>query len=211
MVPYPDPKVDSVSFQGVTYSVATPDGRAAAVGSYVRAGAALFARTGFRNLRLDGFYWLAENVSARDTATVTRSAAEVHRAHVRFLWIPYYFALGQERWRQLGFDEAWLQPNFFFDPKVPLDRLDSAAAHAGRLDLGVEVEFNAKMFTDPPRFAGRLDPYLDMLMASPALRHRSIAVYDGQGALVRLSRSTVPGERALYSRLVHALTTRDSR
>jgi len=205
MIPYPEPKVDSVVFQGTTYSMRSPDGRAGAVGGYARAATALFEQSRFSHLRLEGFYWLAENVGAIDTATVVRSAAQVHKIKKRLLWIPYYFALGQDRWRQLGFDEAWLQPNYFFDVKVPRDRLDSAARHAQREDLGIEIEFNAKLLTDSLH-SERLEPYLDMLMAVPALRRRSLALYDGQGALLRLSRATTPAERALYARLVRVLT-----
>jgi hypothetical protein len=210
MVPYPEPTVDSVNFWGATYSTTTPEGRAASVASYVRAATVLFARAGFRHLRLDGFYWLAENVAPRDTATVIRFAAEVHRAHLRLLWIPYYFALGQDQWRHLGFDEAWLQPNYFFHVDVAPGRLDSAASRAQQEHLGVEVEFNSEMFSDS-QYARRLDPYLDMLMAYPALRQRSIAIYDGQGALVRLSQATTPEDRALYARFVRVLTARDER
>ena len=210
MIPYPEPNEDSIAFLGHWYSTRSAEGRAAAVGAYVRVATAQFARMRFAHVRLDGFYWLAENVGARDTAAVIAAAKEVHRSHVRMLWIPYYFALGQDRWRQLGFDEGWLQPNYFFKADVPSDRLDSAAIHAQREDLGVEIEFNSKMFSDP-RYASRLDPYLDMLMAYPALQRRTIAIYDGQGALIRLSRSTAPEDRAQYARLVRALTARDER
>lgn len=210
MIPYPEPNEDSVAFLGHWYSTRSAEGRAAAVGAYVRAATAQFERMRFAHVRLDGFYWLAENVGTRDTAAVIGAAKEVHRAHMRMLWIPYYFALGQDRWRHLGFDEGWLQPNYFFKVDVPPGRLDSAAIHAQHEDLGVEIEFNSKMFSDP-RFAGRLDPYLDMLRAYPALRRRTIAIYDGQGALIRLSRSTAPEDRAQYARLVRALTARDER
>jgi uncharacterized protein DUF4855 len=209
MIPYPEPKEDTLRFAREWYSLRTNAGRVAAASAYVREATSRVRAARFRHLRLDGFYWLSENVAAADTATVKGVAAAVHGEHLRFLWVPYYFALGQGRWRALGFDEAWLQPNYFFDTTVAASRLDSAAAHAQAEGLGIEVEFNAKLMANA-RYAGRLDPYLNMLTTSAALRNRPVVIYDGQGELIYLSRSNDAPARALYERLVKALTARDT-
>jgi Domain of unknown function (DUF4855) len=70
--------------------------------------------------------------------------------------------------------------------------------------MGLEVEFDGRMFSDS-RFADRLAPYLATLERAPDLRARSIAIYEGAGALVRLSRSNDLRYRALYRRLVAVL------
>jgi len=209
MIPYPEPKEDTLRFLGTMYRLNTDAGRTAAAGAYVREVQSRFAQAQFRNLRLDGYYWLSENIRPADTATVIGVASEIHRERKRFLWVPYYFALGKERWRELGFDEAWLQPNFFFSLQVSQLRLDSAARQATALAMGVEVEFNSKIYSDPAYY-DRLGPYLSLLESSPALRRRSIVVYEGQGALIHLSRSSLLRDRAIYYRLVQTLTLSDS-
>jgi hypothetical protein len=118
-----------------------------------------------------------------DAAVVRRVAQAVHARGLRFLWIPYYDAEGWERWHALGFDEAWVQPNYFFNRDVPASRLDSAAARAVRRGMGLEIEFDGRLLATPG-FGDRLGPYLEVLRRYPQLAARSLAVYDGGGALL---------------------------
>jgi len=203
MVPYPEPRADSLRFRDVLYDLRTTPGRVGASAAYVRAATKQFAAAHYHHLRFDGFYWLNEAVPAVDTATVIGVARVVHDRRLRLLWIPYYHAPGLEEWRQLGFDEAWLQPNYFFNLPVSPLRLDSAATRAIGLGLGIELEFDSRLYS-LPSFSGRLIPYLDILDAQPVLRSRSTAMYEGQGALIHLSQSTNARDRALYARLIQA-------
>ena len=63
--------------------------------------------------------------------------------------------------------------------------------------MGLEVEFDGRLFDDP-EFTDRLEPYLSTLGSNPELRNRSIAIYDGEGALVSLSRSRTSPFPVLY-------------
>lgn len=207
MIPYPEPKADSVRFADSTYALATAAGRAEAAGAFVDVAARRFAGAGFRHIRLDGFYWLSESISPPDHDVVVAVSRRVHRDRLRFLWIPFYGAPGQAQWRDLGFDEAWLQPNYFFRLTVAADRVDSAAMRARAQGLGIEVEFNSRLLTDSA-YRDRLDPYL-RLLEDPSIARQSVALYDGQGALIRLSRSTDPRDRTTYARLVRALARHD--
>ena len=209
MVPYPTPR-DSIRFEGHLYQLDTDSGRIAGVEAFVNYTKQRFHDARFRNLRLDGFYWLSESVKDIDTATVSGVAKRVHAAGVRFLWVPYYFANNQRNWKQLGFDEAWLQPNYFFHPEVPAARMDSAADKAVSLGLGLEIEFNSRMFADT-LFRDRLTPYLSALETRHALGKRSIAIFDGEGALIQLSKATDARSRALYNRLIKVLSAADAR
>src|SRR5205807_539995 len=140
-----------------------------------------------------------------DTGLVPRVAADIHSLGSRFLWIPSYGAAGAERWRAFGFDDAWLQPNYFFHADVPSTRLDSAVARARGADMGIELELDRRMFGGDWHFADRLLPYLSVLEAAPDLRRRSIAIYEGAGALFQLARSKDLWHRAMYQRLVDVL------
>ena len=70
--------------------------------------------------------------------------------------------------------------------------------------MGLEVELDRRMFSDW-RFADRLEPYLAALEGAPDLRTKSVAIYEGAGALIQLSKSRDSWHRALYDRLVATL------
>ena len=128
----------------------------------------------------------------------------VHRKGRKLLWIPAYRNQGVPFWRSMGFDQAWLQPNFFFHPEVAQVRLDSALTIARGLGMGIEVEFDRRMFSSAV-FQDRLVPYLDVLDAAPDFRARSIAIYEGGGTLIQLARGHDEWHRALYHRFVRVL------
>jgi hypothetical protein len=204
MIPYPDPKSDSLRFAGKNYDLRSDGGRIAAAVAYIAAARERFAKAMLPRLRLDGFYWLLETMPPTDTAVVAGAARAVHAASLRLLWIPYYTSQGQERWRELGFDEAWLQPNYFFNRDVPATRLDSAANRATRMGMGLEIEFDGRLLSDP-RFGDRLEPYLAELGLHPELKNHSLVIYEGGGALLMLARSTDPIARMRYQALLRAL------
>jgi uncharacterized protein DUF4855 len=205
MIPYPEPKAGTLRFGGKHYDLRTADGRVGAATAYVAAVALRFGGAGHARLRLDGFYWLLETMPTSDAGVVRRVAREVHARGFRFLWIPYYDAEGWERWHELGFDEAWLQPNYFFNRDVAPSRVDSAAARAVQRGMGLEIEFDRRLLLATPGFGDRLGPYLEALRRYPQLLARSIAIYEGGGALRALSHSLLPADRLRYEQLGQAL------
>ena len=204
MIPYPARSIGTLAFGGQVYDFGSATGRGDAAAAYIREVVRRFQAAGFGQLRLDGFYWLLEDAPASDIEVITRVAGDVHSAGLRFLWIPYYSAEGWNRWSDLGFDAAWLQPNYFFDPDVPGSRLDSAAARALETGMGLEVEFDGRLWADS-MFCDRLQPYLATLANQAQLRAREIALYEGAGALIRLSLGGQPSDRALYRALGEVL------
>ena len=204
MIPYPDRSIGTLDFGGQVYDFGSVAGRGDAASAYIHEVVRRFQAAGFAQLQLDGFYWLLEDAPASDIEVITRVAGDVHSAGLRFLWIPYYTAEGWNQWSALGFDAAWLQPNYFFDPDVPESRLDSAAARALQNGMGLEVEFDGRVWADS-MFCDRLQPYLATLATQAQLRARETAVYDGAGALSLLWSGRHPGDRALYQALGEVL------
>jgi len=204
MIPYSRPGADTVWVGRTSFVLVDPDGRRRAVEAYIDDVARRFAAARFQRLSFVGYYWLNEEIRTGDSVLVKQIADAVHSRRFKFLWIPYYTAPGASRWRTFGFDYAWLQPNYFFHPEVPLVRLDTAVSRARAWNLGIELEFNPKMF-DQWQFADRLEPYLTVLEDAPDLRAKSVAIYEGVGALIRLARSHDAWHRALYERLVAVL------
>jgi hypothetical protein len=204
MIPYPSLGTDSVRFKGATFDRSTVDGRTALAAAYVTEATARFASAHYHDLMLDGFYWLREDAEPYDTAVIRGTSVAVHGQHLRFLWIPGFRATSADRWRVLGFDEAWHQPNYFFTPTILPGRIDSAYTLARSWGMGIEIEFNRRMFAEP-EFSDRLDPYLQALEKAPDIRRGSIAVYEGAGALIQLAQSRAGPMRERYRFLVRVL------
>jgi hypothetical protein len=206
MIPYPDSNLGVTRFGGSEYNLAALDGRLRMIDAYTREVAARIAARRGSQLTLDGMYWLHEDAYPRDSGLVHAAAQAVHRRGLRFLWVPYYGEAsgGWPRWRALGFDQAWLQPNYFFSRDVPATRLDSALARARSAGMGLEIEFNGRLLEDPG-YADRLLPYLMAIKGDSVARRGSIALFDGGGALLALAASRDPLYRALYGLLVQVM------
>jgi uncharacterized protein DUF4855 len=203
MVPFPIQRPDTLHFLGHDYAMSTEAGRLSSVEAYMREVVHRLNAMTFRNLSVTAFYWLNEGVDNADTSLVLKVSRVAHLLNMRFLWIPSWGAPNATNWRGVGFDEAWQQPNYFFHPEIPATRLDSAAARARSAGMGLELEFDRRLFSDP-KFGERLDPYLATFERASDLR-RSIAVYEGGGALIQLSRTNDAAHRVLYDWLVSVL------
>lgn len=161
-------------------------------------GMELWRNAKLKHLRLAGFYWVAEQAThAQDILPPIAKA--LHQRELRFYWIPYWNANGAARWRELGFDFAWQQPNHFFHPdKVPDERLGIATKFARTHGLGLEFEADARAISQPQNFRPRLHAYLDAFARDGVKTNASVAYYEGGGALLQMARSDDPDVRALY-------------
>jgi hypothetical protein len=151
--------------------------------------------TEHEHLRLAGFYWLAESISAEDRDLVKGVAGQVHELGLRFFWIPYFGAGGAPDWRELGFDAMMLQPNHFFQPKLSERRLTAAARRAQSWGSGIEIEFDARAMTDDV-FRERLFAYLDAGVEYGWMDDALLGYYEGGGAIGEFYRH--PEARELY-------------
>lgn len=207
MIPYPDPAEDSMIFQGVTYQPSRGGDRLSLVHAYVDDVRSEFSKRRYRHVTLQAFYWLNEAIpTAADRVFLPSLSAVIHKEGFQFYWIPYYRSPGSDRWRSLGFDQAWYQPNYFFHLDVGMLRVDSAMRTADSLGLGIELEFDGRLLTSPA-FASRLTPYIATLRLHPDLLSRPIALYDGGGGLLELAVTKDPRIRSIYDSLVAVLTS----
>lgn len=196
-------------------------------------------RTRFAALRcqyveLAGFYITSEeiylpwdidvNCRYKRFEEIVPSLAE--RCHARgegLYWIPYHMAPGYKYWKQLGIDQAWMQPNWYWDHKAgekhPFARTMAAVKET---DMGMELEFeysavSAEMgpdvkgpdsfgrltFTaaDVPALQDRVRHYMRQYRDAGLMGSGSVALYSGSNALTQLASSPLPEDRALYDEL----------
>jgi len=154
----------------------------------------------FRFLKLEGIYWyheLIDESAPKERELVRDVSRMVHDRALRFYWIPYFGSPGLADWKELGFDYAFLQPNFYFDKTIPVERMEVALATANKYGMGVEVEGDTKMLTD----IGFYRMYYNQLIAGHKLgidRNKIHAYYFGSKGLLHAYRSKDPNIRAIY-------------
>jgi hypothetical protein len=160
------------------------------------------------HLDLQGFYWVAEDAS--ESRHILPLVADlVHREGLELIWIPYWRSPRLIIWRSLGFDRAYLQPNYFFNKSIAEDRLDEACTTARTLGMGLEVEFDARAWTDPA-YRTRLPAYFARFAAGGALAAAPLAWYEAGGAIERMAASADPAVRSLYHDLATVVITRQA-
>jgi len=87
----------------------------------------------YKNLQLSGFYWVDEAVN-QDGDLLFSIGDYIRSKKLKLYWIPYWKAKGSDKWKEYKFDFAWIQPNHFFDKKVPDSRLDEACSFAREMN-----------------------------------------------------------------------------
>ena len=184
------------------------------------------------NLELAGFYILSEELVAttdgwnyqykRWDRILPPVSQYLDARNEGLYWIPYLGADGTSLWKQLGIDQAWLQPNYYWDynGEKPIAKTFQQMAALG---MGMELEFEYSMVEQVMKTPGIMGPdaagnYLFTLKDVPSLRARfreymsgykaaglygkfPIALYSGSNALFQLAQSSENDDIAMYREL----------
>ncbi|PPB08400.1 DUF4855 domain-containing protein [Brevibacillus laterosporus] len=105
----------------------------------------------YKYLKLEGIYWfqeLVDDAAPKERELIRNTADMVHYHGFRFYWIPYYGSPGLEEWKDLGFDYAFLQPNYYQANEVPIERVQLTLDVANKYGMGVEIEGDEKFLRD---------------------------------------------------------------
>lgn len=153
----------------------------------------------YSNLELVGLYWLSEQVStsASGPDMLKYVNGQIHDEGLKSFWIPHFLAYKSYMWDEVGFDATAFQPNYFFED-MSNARLDDAAYTAKRFGMGVEIEFDGRMLTDPV-FRSRYKEYLDGGVKYGYMNDTFKAYYKGSGPVLRdAAASHDPDIRIMY-------------
>ncbi|MEG1543769.1 MAG: DUF4855 domain-containing protein [Tannerellaceae bacterium] len=162
-----------------------------------------FEKENLSNLELAGFYWVSEDIVSSKALTVP-IGQYIREQKKQFYWIPYWNAMGYSEWKELGFDVAYAQPNHFFQASITDDRIDKTCQLARTHNLGLEVEFDERAFSDRKNsFYNRLVSYFDRFERNGVFSDASVAYYEGGGAMIGFAKSKNPKDKALMDRLAH--------
>ncbi|UFJ40240.1 DUF4855 domain-containing protein [Brevibacillus humidisoli] len=209
-LPYPDPRQHHfgripdlprpLSFAGSGDDEAAYEDRKRALEWYADHLLQRWKQAGYSHLRLVGLYWFHELVddSAPGERQLIRDAAEMaHNMGLPLFWIPYYESPGYTEWRELGFDHAFIQPNYYGDQRLPLARMEAAAAVSRAFGMGLEIEGDERMTADLHFY----QVYRNQLIAAHRLgmdRQAACAYYFGSKGLLQAYRSRESHVRRLY-------------
>ncbi len=82
-----------------------------------------YKNEGYKNLDLEGFYWVSEKDGAyRDI--LVEVGDYIRSKNLKLYWIPYWTAVGFDNWKTDKFDFAYIQPNYFFKNEVNYLKFD---------------------------------------------------------------------------------------
>lgn len=168
-----------------------------------------FAAAGFNNIELTGIYWVDEDMARLDGFT-RHIAPYIHDKGLQFVWIPYFKAKGYEKWRELGFDVVYHQPNHFFHKEIPDSRLDEACSLARQHGMGMEFECdgNALSQRGENSSADRMDAYMDAFWRHNVFTDAAIAYYTGGYLMLEFVNNPSKENQRIMDRLATIIVDR---
>lgn len=154
---------------------------------YISTVEAKWKKANYRHLTFKGYYWLNETViHAEDEQLVTRTAKKVHDVQRKFIYAPHALSTNFDKWKQYGFDGAYLQPNTFRlglgDPKA---RLHKAFLEAQIKGSGITLEIDSY---SPHQMAAGLSNFEQYLHFAElyGLKGQSLLLYQGTDMVYRM-------------------------
>ena len=227
-------KQSSTAYWGDGLDFASVDDRLKALYWYIDSARKMFAALAPKYLELSGFYITSEeiylpwdidvNCKYKNWDEIAPALADYcHAKGEGLYWIPYHMGPGYQYWKDLGIDQAWMQPNWYWDHKAgekhPFDKTLSAIREYG-MGMELEMEYSAVKaemgpgvkgpdsegrltFTseDVPALQDRVRHYMKAYKDAGLYGSGSIALYSGSNALTQLASSPEASDRALYDEL----------
>jgi len=146
-------------------------------------------------------------------------SAYAHSCKEGLWWIPYHLAPGYKVWKKLGFDNAFMQPNHYWDHDQVSHPLPSTKSAIQKYRMGMELEFEYSLVAsvmadgrsgpdgagnptfyakDVPMLRNRVREYMQSYKETGLYGILPIAVYSGTDAMHQLATSTDSGDREMY-------------
>lgn len=151
-----------------------------------------FKKGGYKNIDLEGFYWVEEDMEKVPESLLRQVSALVHKAGKHFYWSPYNYARGCMKWDAVGFDFAYMQPNYVIVTKRDEDYLVGAIEKAKNAGMALEFDFDQKLLVKPDQYIPRLNKALDIYESSGVFDDCALIYYDGGGTLMSIYEGVDP-------------------
>ena len=178
-----------------------------------------FDEGNYQYVELAGFYPISEEIVTpgdgychelkKSEEVIPQVAEYLHSINQSFCWIPYNRAAGYTKWKEMGIDYAYMQPNHFFNHSIPDSRLDEACATARRHGMAMEFEFDEKATAAIPNSShDRMAAYINHFEKNDVFNSSAVAYYCGNRGVLTLDESDNPKDKALMDRLARIIQAR---
>ena len=204
------------------------DDKLAAMSWYVDVLLEKWKEAGFKNLDLDGIYWVKESFDQPTVDLARGLNGHIRSLGLKVYWVPYSQGKARADWRKNGIDVAYMQPNYSVWPHATIDQLDSVIEFAKSHGMGLEVEFDGYSFyrdmkgdslvrTLPrdcclydvsPEFHQRFKDYVDRYEREKVFDTLPMAYYTGYQAVYDFENSPCERDRRLLDRLAAIINRR---
>lgn len=168
-----------------------------------------FAKVNPKNLELAGFYWVAEEATnSRDLVTdvIDYSNSKGHKLY----WIPYFNLDGFNEWEKLGFDQAFYQPNYFFNEDRQISQVEKACDDALKYGMSMEMEFDDRALAKNG-WGYRMRDYIRIFDQYKVWDTMEVAYYQGGDTFYKLFHSDNPEDNQLYNDLAEIIANRQKK
>ena len=159
-----------------------------------------YSKNHYENFDLEGFYWLEEDM-ANTRGLAAQISSYLHQLGYKHYWMPYLKANGSTDWQKCGFDQCYTQPGgYCFNIDRDESRVVNACEKAKRRGMGLVMEFDAHVFTDPDNFVPRINRCIDIFDQQGVYENAAMSYYDSAKMIYcisqgKFSKITLTGKR----------------
>lgn len=202
-IPYPKNKGDIITLDG-REQVNTVYARYDLANWYVNQVMNEFNKAKYSNLNFKGFYWLSETVrTVEDEVVVSSIASSVKRHDKHFIYSPHATSTNFHKWKNYGFDAAFLQPNAFrTGTPNKEERLHRAFLSAQIYGTGITIEIDSygDKHVEEGRGVEEFNLYMDFAQRY-GLDEKGMMFYQGTNMVERMATIDHPVYKRWYEQL----------
>lgn len=143
-----------------------------------------FKKHSYKNIDLEGFYWVEEDLHNTKSTFLATVSRYVHSLKYKIYWMPYLSANGSTSWTNAGFDYCYIQPGYCNNNKRDFSRLERVCDWAKKRGMGIVMEFDGHLFADPDYYVNKANKCIDKFEKDGIYEQAGMAYYEG-GYLVR--------------------------
>ena len=193
--------------------------RISAVKWYIDEILARWEAAGFKNIDLEGVYWIEEGLFSNGDI-MAEINDYIHSKGLRSYWIPYY-SNNQKYWSQwkdtYNFDMCYIQPNYAFldnnGAEKPFSLLTETVDAAKNYGMGLELEFETQAKSNAlhevnPTLHQHINDYMDVFDEKGVFDKAGIAYYSGTQGFIHMDKSTDPVDHATIDRMARFVAAR---
>ncbi len=165
-----------------------------------------FAEKDYENLQLIGFYWHEENGRIWEENGI-KIADHIHSYGLNFYWVPWFNAYNNTKWKDYGFDAAWLQPNYLFYEEQYPDKSQLYNAYDKAKANGMYLE----MELDNLRKLQRQIEYWDVYEEKGVLENWPLVYYESGSMFPSRENIADPDWKAFHERVAKDIADRQKK